>query len=122
MRKNGKHLDPYRKIHPGLGYSPLGEMYGYFRVKINDITLAVISSGVADERDPWEHVSVSIYRGRPGVLPDWSQMCAVKDLFWEPQETVIQFHPAKSEYVDIHDVLHLWKPPYDLALPPRQFV
>jgi hypothetical protein len=35
----------------------------------------------------------------------------VKGLFWEPDETVIQYHPAESQYVNCHPlVLHLWKP------------
>lgn len=34
----------------------------------------------------------------------------MKDLFWSEDETVIQFHPPKSEYVNQHPyVLHLWR-------------
>jgi len=37
-------------------------------------------------------------------------MCFVKDLFWEEEECVIQFHPPLSRYVKNHSwCLHLWK-------------
>ncbi|WP_407397779.1 hypothetical protein [Treponema sp.] len=55
----------------------------------------------------WEHVSVSY----PRRTPTWEEMCKVKDFFWNDDETVVQYHPAKSEYVNIHPYcLHLWKP------------
>lgn len=57
----------------------------------------------------WEHVSVSIEDKTR--CPSWSEMCGVKDLFWGDDETVIQFHPPKSEYVNNHPgCLHLWRP------------
>lgn len=38
-------------------------------------------------------------------------MCKVKDLFWEPEDWVVQYHPAKSEYISNHPgCLHLWQP------------
>ena len=56
----------------------------------------------------WEHVSISlIYTKR---LPTWDEMCYVKDLFWESDEEVVQIHPKKSEYVNIMEALHLWRP------------
>lgn len=62
----------------------------------------------ASEGLGWEHCSVSINRDR---TPSWEIMCAVKDLFWDEEDTVIQFHPKKSEYVNCHPhVLHLWRP------------
>lgn len=55
----------------------------------------------------WDHVSVS----RSGRCPDWEEMCRVKDAFFEPEECVIQFHPPKSRYVNMHPFcLHLWRP------------
>ena len=55
----------------------------------------------------WEHCSVSINRAR---TPSWEIMCAVKDLFWDEEDVVVQFHPKKSEYVNNHPhVLHLWR-------------
>lgn len=67
----------------------------------------------------WDHVSVSV-RNRP---PNWQEMSFVKDLFWDAEETVIQFHPPRSEYVNNHPFcLHLWKPPYKVPLPPSILV
>lgn len=54
----------------------------------------------------WEHVSVSL----PNRCPNWPEMAFVKALFWEPEETVVQFHPPESEYISNHPyVLHLWR-------------
>jgi hypothetical protein len=66
--------------------------------------LKIIASG-GDETG-WEHVSVSTPR-RP---PNWQEMCFVKELFWEPDECVVQFHPPESQYVNNHPhCLHLWR-------------
>lgn len=55
----------------------------------------------------WEHVSVSIKGKHP---PNWQEMCWVKDHFWPDDETVLQFHPQRSHYVNIHpNCLHLWR-------------
>lgn len=118
MRENGDHLDKYRKVHPNLGTSPSGALYGFFVAKRWDTQLAIISSGERHDGElgEWEHVSVSLYR-RSG-LPTWNLMCWVKELFWRDDESILQFHPMASEYVSIAEVLHLWKPPYEVVLPP----
>jgi len=57
----------------------------------------------------WEHVSVTL-NDTSARIPNWLEMCAVKDLFWDAEETVVQFHPPKSEYVNEHPgCLHLWR-------------
>lgn len=71
--------------------------------------------------DPWEHVSVSVANATRKLerCPTWEEMAFVKDSWWEAEEAVVQFHPPRSEYVNCHPFsLHLWKPPYALALPP----
>jgi hypothetical protein len=84
--------------------------------------LCIVASGgdpTDTESQGWEHVSISTER-RP---PNWSEMCFVKDLFWAPEECVIQYHPPRSEYVNNHPhCLHLWKPPFDVPLPPSVMV
>lgn len=56
---------------------------------------------------PWEHVSVST-DSRP---PNWQEMTFVKDAFWGDEDCVVQFHPPRSDYIDIHPhCLHLWRP------------
>ena len=75
---------------------------GYFVIPRNGIKLAVIAS----DGMGWEHVSVSTQNR----TPTWDEMNFVKDLFWEDEETVVQFHPAKSKYVCNHPyVLHMWR-------------
>ncbi len=69
------------------------------------------------DEDGWEHVSVSP-RGskRDGVqpCPTWNQMCEVKDVFWDKDEGVVQFHPPEKYYLHgicgSTNILHLWKP------------
>lgn len=55
----------------------------------------------------WEHVSMELYARR---LPTWEEMCFIKNIFWEDEEEVIQIHPKKSEYVNMTEALHLWRP------------
>ena len=54
-----------------------------------------------------EHVSIELYARR---LPTWEEMCEVKDIFWNDEEEVVQIHPKKSEYINITEALHLWRP------------
>lgn len=68
----------------------------------------------------WEHVSVSY----PKRIPTWEEMCKVKDIFWHEEECAVQYHPPRSEYVNIHQYcLHLWrKGGENPELPPKIFV
>ncbi len=68
----------------------------------------------------WDHVSVST-RTR---CPTWAEMCAVKDLFFRPDECCVEYHPAEADYVNRHPYcLHIWKPQNEaLPKPPRVFV
>lgn len=91
---------------------------GAFRVplKTNKQTVYVIAS----DGGGWEHVSVS----RNDRCPTWAEMCEVKELFFGPDEWVIQYHPAKSDYVNFHEFcLHLWRPiGVDFPTPPAAMV
>ena len=114
-------IEKYRRMHPVRGYSPPGENYGYFEINRMDGTLRIIASdGTEPEEQGWEHVSVS----RPNRIPDWKDMQFVKELFWDDEETVLQFHPAKSQYVNFHPyVLHLWRRRgAKQELPPRSLI
>lgn len=68
----------------------------------------------------WEHVSVS-YRKR---CPTWEEMCRVKDMFFNPEEVAVQYHPRHSEYVNRHPYcLHLWRKRWeDFETPPTILV
>ena len=55
----------------------------------------------------WEHVSASTHFR----CPTWGEMCTVKDLFWDEEDCVVQYHPPASTYVNNHPYcLHLWRP------------
>jgi hypothetical protein len=82
--------------------------YGAFEVTgPNGAPLRIMASGADEpETDGFEHVSVSL----PNRCPNWPEMCFVKSLFWEPEETVVQFHPPESTYISNHPyVLHMWR-------------
>ena len=68
----------------------------------------------------WDHVSVS----RPHLCPTWEMMCFVKDIFFKPEEMAIQYHPAKSDYINCHEYcLHLWRPHgLEIPTPPKIMV
>lgn len=89
-----------------------GEDGGAFKIPFKGRELFVIASHGAE----WDHVSVSL----SNRTPNWQEMCFIKDLFFEKEECVIQYHPPKSKYVDIHSCcLHLWKPHnIEIPMPP----
>lgn len=68
----------------------------------------------------WEHVSIA-YANR---TPTWDEMCKVKDMFWNDNECVVQYHPPKSEYVNLHPYcLHLWRQiGNEFQTPPKFYV
>lgn len=78
---------------------------------------------IASNLEGWEHVSVSVLKNNKRC-PTWGEMSFVKDLFWQPEEAVMQLHPPKSQYVSFHDyTLHLWRPLFQyLPLPPHTMV
>ncbi len=65
---------------------------------------------IVSDGEGWEHVSIHAFDGRKAYTPHWDEMCQIKDLFWGPEDVVVQYHPAKSEYVNIMPhTLHLWR-------------
>lgn len=75
---------------------------------------------IASDGEGWEHVSVSLATR----CPTWEEMCAVKELFWGPEDCVVQYHPPASDYVNCHPfTLHLWRPVgVSLLMPPSFLV
>ncbi len=62
---------------------------------------------IASDGGGWEHVSVSL----PNRIPSWEEMVYVRDMFWDPEDAVMQLHPPHSSYVNNHPFcLHLWRP------------
>jgi hypothetical protein len=100
-----------------FGSSPEIGNNGLFEMKKFGVRFAMIAS----DGGGWEHVSITLNVKR---CPDWDEMCLIKNLFWSEDDCVIQFHPPKSEYVNVHPFcLHLWRPVgVILPLPPRGFI
>lgn len=96
--------------HSGYGNN------GIFLLPFSNLTLECIVSDGAG----WDHVSV-VAVSTSGIrrTPSWDEMCYVKDTFWSKEETVLQYHPAQSNYVNLHPhVLRLWRPQHkDVPLP-----
>lgn len=101
---NTDRAEKYRVVFPGYE-SRRGDQYGCFVVPTTATgpALRIIAAPTDEE---WQHVSVSLAHR----TPTWAEMCKVKDLFWEPEEIVIQLHPAKSEWIsNAKFCLHLWR-------------
>lgn len=89
---------------------------GVFIIPANKARLFCIASDGAG----WEHVSVTVrainkssvsFENVALRMPKWAEMCYVKELFWGEEDTVLQYHPPKSAYVNCHPTcLHLWRP------------
>jgi len=105
-------IEFYRVTEGPMSSTSIDGNNGYFLVTRRNTQLVVIAS---DEMG-WDHVSVS-HQGR---CPTWEEMCIVKELFFKPQEWVIQYHPAEEDYISRHPyVLHLWRPQnQDIPKPP----
>ena len=98
--KNLDYLNAYRSRHPLAG---MGDSYnGLFELRVFTQKFTVIASNGLG----WDHVSVS-HRKR---APTWAEMCAIRELFFAPEDVVVQFHPKQSEYVNVHPFcLHMWR-------------
>ena len=95
----------YRILNPAIG--ELGDKYNGFFIfpdPPHNRPLAVQASN----GEGWEHVSVST-KGR-GRLPNWIEMCWVKELFWSKEDCAVQYHPPESKKRDFSPVLHMWRP------------
>ena len=78
---------------------------------------------IASDGEGWEHVSVVI-QSKQRRNPSWDEMIFVKNIFWGSNDTVIQFHPPESNYVNFHKYcLHLWRPiGIKIPLPPTKMI
>lgn len=101
-------LNRYRLRRGQFGSDASFGFNGAFRFPVPGEARAVCC--IASDGEGWQHVSVS-FGSENTHIPPYHVMCAVKNLFWEPEDWVVQFHPAKSEHVNNHPgVLHLWRP------------
>lgn len=89
---------------------------GAFNIPFENRILYVIAS----HGGGWDHVSVSLQVRNP----NWREMCFIKDLFFDPEDCVIQYHPSKSKNINLHPYcLHLWRPQnVVIPMPPMIYV
>ena len=111
-------LNKHRVDYGPLKASPTHGCNGAFEFSVDRYPVRVIASDGTYGGIGWKHVSVSIRGSRKP--PPWEVMCRIKDLFWEPEEPVMQLHPPHSRYVNNHPgCLHLWQPLKEsIPLPP----
>jgi hypothetical protein len=121
VRPSALAVETYRTQPSGME-SEIGALWGWFVKRQLGYDLRMLSSGPPDDNpvsQGWEHVSVSRSDGK---MLTWDDMMLVKGLFWDDEETVVQFHPKKSAYVKTHPTcLHLWKKG-EHELPPKEFI
>lgn len=118
--KDLRYLDQFRRPFQGF----MGDEHnGLFLIEIENKIFRCISS----DGDNWDHVSVTILTktGEPVKrCPKWNEMCIIKELFFEDDEEVMQLHPKKEDYVNVHPYcLHLWRPQQEkIPTPPSYMV
>lgn len=89
--------------------------------KAGDEFHCIISDGAG-----WEHVSVHCENRftKEKWTPTWAEMCQVKKIFWDAEDTVMQLHPPESKWISPHlYALHLWRPlNQEIPLPDSKLV
>lgn len=102
-----------------MGSDESYENNGQFIISYNGLKyLCQASDGFA-----WEHVSISIMKKTMVPIkrcPTWEEMYMIKDIFWDKNDTVLQYHPSEENYVNQYPyVLHLWRPKNEkIPIPP----
>lgn len=129
MRKVYDRVVEDGRVLNGRFKSEPGDKEGAFFIKspLGSILRIIAGSGKGWRNQgfsgsPWEHVSVGVQDEERN--PSWEEMCFVKNLFFSEEECVIQFHPPRADYVNIHPhVLHLWRPTrIEIPMPPLECV
>lgn len=99
--------------HKLLGSEDIDGNNGFFVIphhRIKDHGYGVQMS----DGEGWEHASITIqctFKRMVERCPTWEEMCYIKNLLWDQEDVVIQYHPPASEYVNNHPYcLHLWRP------------
>lgn len=110
------------RVTNGEFASPPGFPSGAFMVTGGRIRFGTNFRVIAACGLGWDHVSVSVIG--QNRTPTWEEMCYVKGLFFSAEATCVEYHPARSEYVNDHpNVLHIWRPQdAEMPKPPRRLV
>lgn len=98
------HVPEQFRLKDRLNTQCIGSNNGIFIVR--SVRFKHTLKCIASDGEGWEHVSVSLNHR----TPRWNEMCYIKDLFWDEEDWVIQFHPAKDNNINLHPhCLHLWR-------------
>jgi hypothetical protein len=104
MRDSLEHIKQFRIKHPFLDY---GDDFNGCAYIDNPFPSRKSLFVVFSNGNNWDHVSVSLVNQK---MPTWDEMCFVKNIFFNEEECVVQFHPKESEYINNHKAcLHLWR-------------
>lgn len=107
-----KAPEKYRnRTHPLLGSDASYGTSGLFEIPLEEgLAICIASDGGLDPTTSWEHVSIHMKVDGKDETPTWDEMCELKNIFWDEEDCVVQFHPPKSQYVNRHPhTLHLWR-------------
>ncbi len=125
MRKSPNTLvEKYRRSKAGLlSSSVLNGNNGIFVIPRNGVRLLCV---VSDQLG-WDHISVTVKTKKMTQIkrcPTWDELSFLKDLFFEPEEVVVQLHVPDADHISVHDYcLHLWrKQGQEHPLPPSLMV
>lgn len=124
------HHPPVGRIvnHPTFGSTDAYGNNGAFLVESPEsgwsLLLILSDQPLAPGETAWEHVSVHVADRKRMRTPTWKEMCYVKEVCWDPEDVVMQLHPARSVYVNLHPhTLHLWRPVgVAIPMPPQEMV
>lgn len=123
--RNGSFTVPHPRITDYLYYCQVSDGRGWEHVSIS-LHKIVRKTGkafknlhgmVGNPGGVYRHREIIYENQRVERCPTWEEMCYIKSLFWDDTDCVIEFHPAKADYVSCHPYcLHLWRPT-DQAFP-----
>ena len=104
-----RELDRYRTECP-LPYDRDPSKGGAFKVQTKRRSFLALAS-VDDDGHGGKLEHISISHRNEKVYPTWDELCEIKDMFFLPEETCVQFFPKKSEYVNLRkNCFHIWRP------------
>lgn len=122
MKQDNELREQYRVIRGQFASTKEHGNNGHFLIPYHTKYLFCI---VSDQLG-WEHVSCQIVdkRFKHSWIPDYRALQTVKDFFWDYEESVVQYFPAKADHINLHEkVLHLWRPTdAEMPMPPKVFV
>ena len=123
------YLEKYRVLSGTFASGPELGMNGVFIIP-HPAQKKVEFICIVSDKGGWKHISVSMQRQLPRRketvkrCPTWDEMCYIKQLFFEAEESAVQYHPPESQYKNLHPfVLHLWRPlEIEMPFPPLDYV